>query len=201
MTATESDRRLGQLAVLPDPSGLLAGILSAPEEDTPRLLYADWLDEEAGRATERAEYIRWSIKASRGTVSGRGEKSFGNYWMLWQRLFLPLLDGWGANKGRNQTGESSPHMDRGFLSKIACSWEDWLRHGDALRAREWCPKVKLTNQPTIEALSVYHNYAEFNYAGRPKRTFIPQGGLAIEAATGKDMLATEWPGTEFDLPG
>jgi uncharacterized protein (TIGR02996 family) len=36
----------GQLAVLPDPSGLLRAIMEFPEEDTPRLEYADWLEEQ-----------------------------------------------------------------------------------------------------------------------------------------------------------
>lgn len=43
MTTTE---RPAQLAVLPDPSGLLAAIMSQPDDDTVRLAFADWLDEQ-----------------------------------------------------------------------------------------------------------------------------------------------------------
>jgi uncharacterized protein (TIGR02996 family) len=39
-----------------DESALLAAILAHPDEDTPRLMYADWLDE--NRQPERAEFIR-----------------------------------------------------------------------------------------------------------------------------------------------
>jgi uncharacterized protein (TIGR02996 family) len=45
---------------------LLAAILAHPDEDTPRLAYADWLDEngdESGRA--RAEFIRGQIEVAR----------------------------------------------------------------------------------------------------------------------------------------
>src|SRR5262245_28444157 len=46
-----------------DGSALLAAILAHPDEDTPRLVYADWLDEQAAERSEpvpcpRAEFIR-----------------------------------------------------------------------------------------------------------------------------------------------
>ncbi len=41
-----------------DLDALFAAILENPDEDTPRVAYADELDERAGRATERAELIR-----------------------------------------------------------------------------------------------------------------------------------------------
>jgi uncharacterized protein (TIGR02996 family) len=57
-----------------DEDALLAAILAHPDEDTPRLAYADWLDEHAdalpGRAPEeghgRAEFIRLQIELARG---------------------------------------------------------------------------------------------------------------------------------------
>src|SRR3954468_16567623 len=39
-----------------DESALLAAILAHPDEDTPRLMYADWLQENG--QPERAEFIR-----------------------------------------------------------------------------------------------------------------------------------------------
>src|SRR4051812_5169077 len=39
-----------------DEAGLLAAILAHPDEDTPRLMYADWLQENG--QPERAEFIR-----------------------------------------------------------------------------------------------------------------------------------------------
>lgn len=45
-----------------DEEGLLAAILREPADDLPRLVYADWLDEQAeGALTPRAEFIRDSL--------------------------------------------------------------------------------------------------------------------------------------------
>lgn len=47
-----------------DGSALLAAIIAHPAEDTPRLVYADWLDENGQH--ERAEFIRVQVELSRG---------------------------------------------------------------------------------------------------------------------------------------
>jgi uncharacterized protein (TIGR02996 family) len=196
MTATESDRRLGQLAVLPDPSGLLAAIMLSPESDTERLLYADWLDEEAGHATERAEYIRCHV-VSRQTEGAESHRLANRTCELYRVVIEPLIIGW-ATHPRLEDGNSSPHMDRGFLNKIACSWEDWLRHGDALRAREWLPKVKLTTSLEIETLTVTSRDVKFSFPGRPVRVLNRPGDVVMDAAMEKEALEIEWPGTEFE---
>src|SRR5262245_6887248 len=46
-----------------DEQALLAAIIAEPEEDTPRLVYADWLDEHDRPA--RAELIRVQISLAR----------------------------------------------------------------------------------------------------------------------------------------
>ena len=46
-----------------DGAGLLAAIRAMPEEDTPRLVYADWLDENG--QPERAEFIRVQCQLAR----------------------------------------------------------------------------------------------------------------------------------------
>jgi uncharacterized protein (TIGR02996 family) len=45
---------------------LIAAIIAQPEEDTPRLAYADWLQEHGQE--ERAELIRTQVELARGTV-------------------------------------------------------------------------------------------------------------------------------------
>jgi uncharacterized protein (TIGR02996 family) len=52
-----------------DEAGLLATIHSHPNDDTPRLVYADWLDEQGGEGNAaRAEYIRLEIEIARTPV-------------------------------------------------------------------------------------------------------------------------------------
>ena len=46
-----------------DEKALLAAIWEHPHEDTPRLMYADWLQENA--QPERAEFIRLQIELAR----------------------------------------------------------------------------------------------------------------------------------------
>jgi len=43
-----------------DPDPLLAAVLAAPDDDAPRLIYADWLDEQG--ESDRAEFIRLQIR-------------------------------------------------------------------------------------------------------------------------------------------
>jgi uncharacterized protein (TIGR02996 family) len=51
-----------------DESALLAAILAHPDEDTPRLMYADWLQENG--QPERAEFIRLQCSADPDEVAG-----------------------------------------------------------------------------------------------------------------------------------
>src|SRR5438874_5119877 len=46
-----------------DRDALLTAIIAEPDEDTPRLAYADWLDENGD--PDRAEFIRAQIEAER----------------------------------------------------------------------------------------------------------------------------------------
>ena len=44
-------------------SAFLASILEAPDDDAPRLIYADWLDEQG--ESDRAEFIRLQVREAR----------------------------------------------------------------------------------------------------------------------------------------
>src|SRR5215471_10058848 len=49
-----------------DRQALLAAIIAEPDEDTPRLAFADWLDEQGGRPNAfRAEFIRTEVALTR----------------------------------------------------------------------------------------------------------------------------------------
>src|SRR5262245_14967745 len=59
-----------------DEAALLAAILAQPDEDVPRLMYADWLDEHgdaAGRG--HAAVIRLQIELTRGGLNDRRRKA------------------------------------------------------------------------------------------------------------------------------
>lgn len=76
---------------------LLDAIRAAPTDDTPRLVFADWLDEfgqdDRDRAT--AEFIRVSCDGrTRGGYGGRGMATNGYAWVgrHWKRL-VPAVTG------------------------------------------------------------------------------------------------------------
>jgi uncharacterized protein (TIGR02996 family) len=85
----------------PDERALLAAVCAAPADDTPRLVYADWLDD-AGRG-ERAEFIRCQVEAERlhpdstrrAALEARAEQLFAANWIGWwtevcEAVGLPL---------------------------------------------------------------------------------------------------------------
>jgi uncharacterized protein (TIGR02996 family) len=61
-----------------DHAAFLAAIREAPEDDAPRLVYADWLDESG--APERAELIRLQCQAARPTADGSEGFAFHFSW-------------------------------------------------------------------------------------------------------------------------
>jgi uncharacterized protein (TIGR02996 family) len=95
-----------------DGLNLLRSVCEIPDDDAPRLVYADWLDEE-GQA-ERAEFIRLSVRLARGELVGE-ERDAAN------SRAEELTPGWLA---WTQTLPSPPGVqwhrwnDRGFLSAV-----------------------------------------------------------------------------------
>ncbi len=115
---------------------LLQEICSNPSDDTPRLVYADWLDENGHE--DRANYIRnecgllankhyhkkqpaWALAVAKAfgfsTAPSVGGKHFKHF---------------GYGSGYEADGDRQPVMwewSRGFISGIECHCEDWLKYG------------------------------------------------------------------------
>jgi uncharacterized protein (TIGR02996 family) len=80
-----------------DESALLAAILAHPDEDTPRLMYADWLQENG--QPERAEFIRSQIERTQAGVTEERRQALlkretailNRYRLMWLRPFQTLL--------------------------------------------------------------------------------------------------------------
>lgn len=112
--------------MLSDREALLAAVRANPEEDTPRLMFADWLDEQGDEVSAtRAEFIRLQCELAR--LADDGSDS--------QPLFEFLRD------HDFVTGPSADwtKIDDGIHRRIALTMraEDLLRqHGEA-----WLPKL------------------------------------------------------------
>jgi uncharacterized protein (TIGR02996 family) len=66
-----------------DEDALLAAIVAHPDDDTPRLVYADWLDEHG--QPDRAEFIRLQCELAQVSEADQSQKSLQRAaWLLWR---------------------------------------------------------------------------------------------------------------------
>jgi uncharacterized protein (TIGR02996 family) len=103
-----------------DEDALLAAITAAPDDDAPRLAYADWLDEH-GHA-DRAEFIRVQCRIARGAEWGQHQELLrretallGRYRKEWLGPLRKLLP--------SSTGTFS----RGFVEHVETEAAHYLR--------------------------------------------------------------------------
>jgi uncharacterized protein (TIGR02996 family) len=123
--------------MLSDRDALFAAIRANPEEDTPRLMFADWLDEQGDEASHtRAEFIRLQCELAR--LDNDGSDSHAVYEFLRDRDYVtrPTAD-WTK-------------IDLGIHRRVALT----MRARDLLKwhEEEWVPK--LPKKAKVEWLTV-----------------------------------------------
>jgi uncharacterized protein (TIGR02996 family) len=103
----------------------LQAIREAPEDDTPRLVYADWLDEHD--QPERAEFIRAQIHMTRLSPHSRRRtpllRRVRELLAAHGEVWLQSLPKWA----RRHCG-----FHRGFVMHITCTALQFIKHGEAL---------------------------------------------------------------------
>jgi uncharacterized protein (TIGR02996 family) len=110
-----------------DADALLRSVLAAPDDDAPRLIYADWLDEHGDPA--RAEFIRAQVELARpSTDRARREqlvqaertllRANGAAWTAW-------LPAWVQER----------EFRRGFVEGIRCEAGAFISGADEVRRR------------------------------------------------------------------
>jgi len=77
-----------------DQLALLAAVLEFPEQDAPRLIYADWLDEHGD--APRAEFIRVSVELAWRPYSERRTAHYRNLLVRFRALVAAHRPGWVA---------------------------------------------------------------------------------------------------------
>src|SRR5579885_2592247 len=101
--------------------GFLADVVAHPDDDAPRLIYADWLEEQG--QPERAEFIRvqcrLAVSPEDGALRRRERELLATHGEAW-RAEVPA---WAR---------AECEFRRGFVSAMTCHVRDWLRHGDEL---------------------------------------------------------------------
>lgn len=154
-----------------DGDALLAAILANPDEDTPRLAYADWLDEN-GQA-ERASRVRVAT-VERGQLNTRTKagRSWSHYaaelvgdavpksWVVW--LIEYPFNGDGSNSWEHQCGvcsfnSSRPHLiiglRHGFVEAVAAPTRRLVKTLPALVRRQPVIRVAVTTTKNWTARS------------------------------------------------
>ncbi len=126
----------------PDERAFLAGIAAHPDADLPRLVFADWLDENG--QPERAEFIRLEIELAHGVVN-----PFIRRKLIARRdeLFTPNEQVW---RGPFPEGVKC-EFRRGFIERCQCSASTAITLSDQWVAFTPLREMAVTELAELEA--------------------------------------------------
>jgi uncharacterized protein (TIGR02996 family) len=130
-------------------AAILAAIAAHPAEDTPRLAYADWLDDHAGYSADppaarlRAEFIR--VQCEIKTLEDRTSTELQGYADLYRRqdailthhrreLIGPLGD---------DLTDQEVVFDRGFVAELRLDATRYMRHASEIAAFLPLPEIRV----------------------------------------------------------
>jgi len=146
----------------------LQAVINRPDDDLPRLVYADWLDE---RGDPRGEFIRVQVDLSRGAVEERHGATLGE---RERDLLFRHRSAWLGRLSGNWRGDAV--FDRGFVVHVTVSAREFLRGVDLWLRYEPIRKValygaaecmpELANCPALArltALGLGHNELEHDH--------------------------------------
>lgn len=191
-----------------DREALLAAIKAFPENDAPRLIYADWLDEHG--ESERAEFIRVQVELWRlpgcghPTAWGRSDCRHCELRRIEQtHLGSKYCIPWRA-LGFGQAPRGA--LVRGFVEQVTCTAADWLTHSAAILAEHPVRKVRLTTDMTVRAI----RHSQLRGADTAIVVFdLEAGGLSVRFTKPTaprnesggitfDPFALAWPGIALE---
>jgi len=124
-----------------DETALLTAILANPDEDTPRLVFADWLDENgSGSSAARAEFIRVQVEVTRRPE--RHPYSLPHRAKLTR--FVELFEA-HAKEWLAVVGVPTPRaiFRRGFVEEIRATADELVNIGEKALSREMLSVVEV----------------------------------------------------------
>lgn len=108
---------------------LLAAVLANPEDNAPRLIYADWLEEHG------QEKKAWPIRQQLGPPTS---------WPNWVgKPYYAVLFSNSDRELRCPDWCVSAIWERGFIRQVVCAATDWIQHADAFVAQHPVEDVQL----------------------------------------------------------
>lgn len=150
---------------------LLAAILHAPDDDAPRLIYADWLDERG--EWERAEFVRVQVELVRQPANPRCHCLGG---CLMNHAGCPLAikeklqkrerELWMRIAAAEPIGKvcDRKHWSRGFVSRIELTTDAFLDHAADLFARHPITSMRLVDREPYKLAAISGRWA-WDYQG------------------------------------
>src|SRR5436190_6940350 len=139
--------------------GFLSDIIENPDDDTPRLVFADWLEENGD--PERAGFIRVQVELEklpegdpRRELLERDERDLlQGHGTAWVRGILPMLLREEAVRVHDR-GRPMWRFHRGFIEEVALDADTFPAHAQALFARwpvrdAWMPYTNDANHATL----------------------------------------------------
>ncbi|AWM35950.1 hypothetical protein GobsT_63090 [Gemmata obscuriglobus] len=135
----------------PDADALLDAIFDAPDDDTPRLVYADWLQEHGQEAY--AQFIRLQCAAARHPLwsdeANRLWEEIGRVWTRLDEEWWPATrDDWDL---RNGARLDATHFHRGFLgNRLGLTCDQLARYGISCWPWLPLPETTLSSDPEDE---------------------------------------------------
>lgn len=140
--------------------GFLADILANPDDDTPRLIYADWLEDQGQKA--EADFIRVQCTLFALPLSNPARPRLldeqSSAWLamkppLYPEIPYPRDGGFAAEiDGGVELRDPKVIFRRGFVHTVRCTLDAWRTHGPALVSRHPVQRVKLSDRcPEIRA--------------------------------------------------
>jgi uncharacterized protein (TIGR02996 family) len=130
--------------------GFLDAIVAEPDNDTHRLIYADWLDDQGD--ADRAAFIRAQCALAN---LRSGDPEWVEHRVREYELWRANRDAWLAEAPK-WTYRRNLKFRRGFPAQIQCGGKEYARHGATLAARSVIDDVFIlgpVDEPTRNALT------------------------------------------------
>ncbi len=153
-------------------AALLAAIVAYSDEDTPRLIYADWLDENGDPI--RAEFIRLQVELERRSIPKVWTDDLRVKFRRFRELIVNYADEWAYDLGIPRTRAT---FRRGFIEEVVCTHDELPHPNNPALLREpvsaLCVSrdLRLPTQP-IPGLHILERLAAWPVPGRFRRLYL-----------------------------
>lgn len=172
----------------PREAALLEACRAAPDDDLPRLVYADWLDE--GGQSDKANYIRLEIEQA-GLPTRYPRKA--ELQVAAGVILRECKHLWDAPLLRALHAPAVIHYERGLPAEIACRPAVFLAGGDAVRRHApTATALRLPNcdDDSVRALADCPHLSDVRHLNLASGEIGPAGAEALAASPHAGELQT-----------